>query len=376
MRIYFDNAATTPLDPQVFEVMAPMLRDHFGNPSSTHEHGRKVKVQIELARKKVAKLLHCSTGEIVFTSGGTEADNMAIRNSVEALGITHCITTKIEHHAVLHTLEELQKKGKIKLSFVRMNGQGEVDLNDLELLLKNNSRTFVSLMHANNEVGTMIDLVAVGNLVRQYDGIFHSDTVQTMGHFEHNLSVLPVDFVTAAAHKFNGPKGTGFLYINKRLKLHPFITGGGQERSMRGGTENVYGMVGLAKALELAYSIMPEKRRKIEEVKQHFIQRLTQEIPGISFNGTSGDLGKSLYTVLNVNFPKVDRPDMLLFQLDLNGVSCSGGSACSSGATKGSHVLAEMDRDMETPAVRFSFGKHNTVEEVDFTIEVLKKIFK
>ena len=376
MRIYFDNAATTPLDPQVFEVMAPMLRDHFGNPSSTHEHGRKVKVQIELARKKVAQLLRCNTGEIVFTSGGTEADNMAIRNSVEDLGITHCITTKIEHHAVLHTLEELAEKGKIKLSFVKMNGQGEVDLKDLEELLQNNARSFVSLMHANNEVGTMIDLVAIGNLVRKYDGIFHSDTVQTMGHFEHDLSVLPVDFITAAAHKFNGPKGTGFLYINKRLKLHPFITGGGQERSMRGGTENVYGMVGLAKALELAYSIMPEKRKKIEAVKQHFIQRLTQEIPGISFNGTSGDLQKSLYTVLNVNFPKVARPDMLLFQLDLNGISCSGGSACSSGATKGSHVLAEMDRDMDAPAVRFSFGKHNTLEEVDYTIEVLKKIFE
>lgn len=376
MRIYFDNAATTPLDPQVFEVMAPMLRDHFGNPSSTHEHGRKVKVQIELARKKVAQLLKCTTGEIVFTSGGTEADNMAIRNSVEDLGITHCITTKIEHHAVLHTLEGLAKKGRIKLSFVKMNGQGEVDLNDLEALLQNNPRSFVSLMHANNEVGTMIDLMAIGNLVHKYDGIFHSDTVQTMGHFEHDLSTLPVDFITGAAHKFNGPKGTGFLYINKRLKLHPFITGGGQERSMRGGTENVYGMVGLAKALELAYSIMPEKRKKIEAVKRHFIQRLTQEIPGISFNGTSGDLEKSLYTVLNVNFPKVDRPDMLLFQLDLNGISCSGGSACSSGATKGSHVLAEMDRNMDAPAVRFSFGKLNTLEEVDFTIEVLKKIFE
>ena len=376
MRIYFDNAATTPLDPQVFEVMAPMLRDHFGNPSSTHEHGRKVKVQIELARKKVAQLLKCTTGEIVFTSGGTEADNMAIRNSVEDLGITHCITTKIEHHAVLHTLEGLAKKGRIKLSFVKMNGQGEVDLNDLEALLQNNPRSFVSLMHANNEVGTMIDLVAIGNLVHKYDGIFHSDTVQTMGHFEHDLSTLPVDFITGAAHKFNGPKGTGFLFINKRLKLHPFITGGGQERSMRGGTENVYGMVGLAKALELAYSIMPEKRKKIEAVKRHFIQRLTQEIPGISFNGTSGDLEKSLYTVLNVNFPKVDRPDMLLFQLDLNGISCSGGSACSSGATKGSHVLAEMDRNMDAPAVRFSFGKLNTLEEVDYTIEVLKKIFE
>ena len=376
MRIYFDNAATTPLDPQVFEVMAPMLRDHFGNPSSTHEHGRKVKVQIELARKKVAQLLKCTTGEIVFTSGGTEADNMAIRNSVEDLGITHCITTKIEHHAVLHTLEGLAKKGRIKLSFVKMNGQGEVDLNDLEALLQNNPRSFVSLMHANNEVGTMIDLVTIGNLVHKYDGIFHSDTVQTMGHFEHDLSTLPVDFITGAAHKFNGPKGTGFLFINKRLKLHPFITGGGQERSMRGGTENVYGMVGLAKALELAYSIMPEKRKKIEAVKRHFIQRLTQEIPGISFNGTSGDLEKSLYTVLNVNFPKVDRPDMLLFQLDLNGISCSGGSACSSGATKGSHVLAEMDRNMDVPAVRFSFGKLNTLEEVDFTIEVLKKIFE
>jgi cysteine desulfurase len=277
---------------------------------------------------------------------------------------------------VLHTLEGLAKKGRIKLSFVKMNGQGEVDLNDLEALLQNNPRSFVSLMHANNEVGTMIDLVAIGNLVHKYDGIFHSDTVQTMGHFEHDLSTLPVDFITGAAHKFNGPKGTGFLFINKRLKLHPFITGGGQERSMRGGTENVYGMVGLAKALELAYSIMPEKRKKIEAVKRHFIQRLTQEIPGISFNGTSGDLEKSLYTVLNVNFPKVDRPDMLLFQLDLNGISCSGGSACSSGATKGSHVLAEMDRNMDVPAVRFSFGKLNTLEEVDFTIEVLKKIFE
>jgi cysteine desulfurase len=375
MRIYFDNAATTPLDPRVFDVMAPMLRDHFGNPSSTHEHGRKVKVQIELARKQIAQLLKCSTGEIVFTSGGTEADNMAIRNSVEDLGIKHCITTKIEHHAVLHTLEELAEKGKIKLSFVQLNGQGEVDLGHLEQLLQENDRTFVSLMHANNEVGTMIDLVTIGNLVRKYNGVFHSDTVQTMGHFEHDLSQLPVDFITAAAHKFNGPKGIGFLYINKRLKIHPFITGGGQERQMRGGTENVYGIVGLAKALELAYSGMEAKRNQIETVKKHFINRLLTEIPGISFNGTSGDLHKSLYTVLNVNFPKVDRPDMLLFQLDLNGISCSGGSACSSGATKGSHVLAEMNRDMDAPAVRFSFGKHNTVEEVDYTINVLKKIF-
>lgn len=374
-RVYFDNAATTPLDPRVIEAIVPMMEQFFGNPSSTHEHGRKVKVRLEQARKSIASLLNCTPGEIVFMSGGTEADNMAIRCGIESFDIKHAITSKIEHHAVLHTLEELAHQGKVKLSFVNLNGKGEVDMNHLEELLKTNSTSFVSLMHANNEIGTRIDLEKTGALVHSYGGIFHSDTVQTMGHYPHDLSKLPVDFITAAGHKFNGPKGIGFLYINKRIKIHPFITGGGQERLMRGGTENVYGIVGIAKALEIAYAEMEQKTAKIKAVKQHFIHRLKTEIPGVTFNGTSEDLENSLYTVLSVNFPNYSRPDMLLFNLDLNGISASGGSACSSGANKGSHVLAELDRDESLPAVRFSFGKFNTVEEVDFAIEQIKLVF-
>lgn len=374
-RVYFDNAATTPLDPRVIEAMVPMMEQFFGNPSSTHEHGRKVKVRLEQARKSIANLLNCTPGEIVFMSGGTEADNMAIRCGIESFDIKHAITSKIEHHAVLHTLEELAHAGKIKLSFVNLNGKGEVDMLHLEELLKSNSTSFVSLMHANNEIGTRIDLEKTGELVHRYGGIFHSDTVQTMGHYPHDLSKLPVDFITAAGHKFNGPKGVGFLYINKRIKIHPFITGGGQERLMRGGTENVYGIVGIARALEIAYAEMSNKEAKIKAVKQHFINRLKNEIQGVTFNGTSEDLENSLYTVLSVNFPNYARPDMLLFNLDLNGISASGGSACSSGANKGSHVLAELDRDETLPAVRFSFGKFNTIEEVDFAMEQIKKVF-
>lgn len=374
-RVYFDNAATTPLDPRVIEAMVPMMEQFFGNPSSTHEHGRKVKVRLEQARKSIANLLNCTPGEIVFMSGGTEADNMAIRCGIESFDIKHAITSKIEHHAVLHTLEELAQAGKIKLSFVNLNGKGEVDMLHFEELLKSNSTSFVSLMHANNEIGTRIDLEKTGELVHRYGGIFHSDTVQTMGHYPHDLSKLPVDFITAAGHKFNGPKGVGFLYINKRIKIHPFITGGGQERLMRGGTENVYGIVGIARALEIAYAEMSNKEAKIKAVKQHFINRLKNEIQGVTFNGTSEDLENSLYTVLSVNFPNYARPDMLLFNLDLNGISASGGSACSSGANKGSHVLAELDRDETLPAVRFSFGKFNTIEEVDFAMEQIKKVF-
>lgn len=373
MKVYFDNAATTPIHPQVVEVMIPLLRDHFGNPSSIHAFGREVKSAVEGARKKVANLLHVSPAEIFFTSGGTEADNMAIRCSIHDLGITHAITSPIEHHAVLHTLEDMAERGEVKLSLVEVDRQGRINMQHLEELLKNNPGSFVSLMHANNEIGTVIDLKETGELCRRYNAVFHSDTVQTMGHFPFDLSDLPVDFITGAAHKFHGPKGVGFLYINHRLKIKPFITGGAQERNMRGGTENIYGIVGLATALEISCRDMEEDQRHVESLKDYMMERLKQEIPGVTFNGAveSGNL----YTVLNVSFPPHEHSEMLLFNLDIAGIACSAGSACSSGSNTGSHVLKGIKADPSRPSVRFSFSRFNTREEVDYVLEKLRAFF-
>jgi cysteine desulfurase len=374
MKIYFDNAATTPIDKEVVDVMMPILTEQFGNPSSIHTHGRKTRAIIENARKSVAKLLNCTPAEIFFTSGGTEADNMAIIGSVDDLGIKHVITSAIEHHAVGHTLEHLEKQGKIKLSYVNLLDNGDVDLKHLEELLSNNSRSLVSLMHANNEIGNLLPLEAVGELCKKYDAIFHSDTVQTMGHYKHDLQNLNVHFITCAAHKFHGPKGIGFLYVNHQVKIKPFIYGGSQERNMRGGTENVYGIAGLAKALEIAYEHMEEHQKQIQGIKDYFINKLKETIPGVTFNGNSG--GKSLYTVLNVLFPKTENAEMLLFNLDIAGISASGGSACTSGSNQGSHVLRGIKVDQERPSIRFSFSKYNTKEEVDYTVEKLATLFK
>ncbi|MFN4812368.1 MAG: cysteine desulfurase family protein [Bacteroidota bacterium] len=374
MKIYFDNAATTPIDKEVLDVMLPILNEQFGNPSSIHAHGRKTRAIIENARKSIAKLLNCAPAEIFFTSGGTEADNMAIIGSVDDLGIKHVITSAIEHHAVGHTLEHLEKIGKIKLSLVNLHSNGDVDLTHLEELLRNNSRSLVTLMHANNEIGNLLPLQQVGELCKQYDAIFHSDTVQTMGHYKHDMQQLHVHFITGAAHKFHGPKGIGFLYVNHQVKINPLIFGGSQERNMRGGTENVYGIAGLAKALELAYGQMEEHHAHIQGIKDYFIARLNESIPGVGFNGNS--VGDSLYTVLNVLFPKSENAEMLLFNLDIAGISASGGSACTSGSNQGSHVLRGIKSDMERPSVRFSFSKYNTKEEVDYTIEKLATLLK
>lgn len=373
MRVYFDNAATTPLDKEVLEAMVPVMAENFGNPSSTHSDGRKVRTIIEEARKKVAGLLNVSPGEIFFTSGGTEADNMAIRCSVEELGITHAISSPIEHHAVSHTLEELAHKGKIKLSLVKLLPNGHIDLNHLEELLKNNPRSLVSLMHANNEIGNLLDIDKVGELCTTYNAVFHCDTVQTIGHYPLDLQKTPVHFIACAAHKFNGPKGIGFIYINSAVKIHPFITGGAQERNMRGGTENVYGIVGLAKALEIAYRDLEKEKAHISEVKSYMIEQLQKNIPGVQFNGDC--TGNALYTVLNVSFPPAAFNEMLLFKLDIAGVSCSGGSACSSGSNVGSHVLGALGVSTERANVRFSFGKQNTKEEVDFVVAQVKKLY-
>lgn len=373
MHVYFDNAATTALDKAVIDVMVQTMNDNFGNPSSIHAHGRETKTIVERARRTVAKLLNASPAEIFFTSGGTEADNMAIVRAIEAYGITHAISSPIEHHAVLHTLEEMQKDGKIQLDFLRLDQKGNIDLSHLEDLLARNPRTFVSIMHANNELGNITDIQKVSEICEQYNAVFHSDTVQTMGHYVHDLSKLKIDFITAAAHKFHGPKGVGFLYINSRNKIKPLIHGGAQERNMRGGTENVYGIVGLAKAMEIAYEEMEAHQQQIQALKDYMKEQLLQHIPDITFNGET-DANKSLYTVLNVSLPCTDMGDMLLFNLDIKGVSASGGSACSSGSDIGSHVLRGIGADPKRPSVRFSFCKFNTKEEVDFVVQVLKEI--
>ncbi len=374
MKVYFDNAATTPMHPEVVKVIADMMLHNYGNPSSIHAQGREVKTMVEDARRTVAKLMGCTPGEICFTSGGTEADNMAIRQSVESLGVKNIITSAIEHHAVLHTVEELAQQGKVHMHLVNITQNGHVDVAHLEELLKNNTNALVSLMHSNNELGNMIDLEQIGNLCKSYNALFHSDMVQTVGHQPIDLSKLNVHFIAAGAHKFNGPKGVGFIYINSNVKLHPFITGGAQERNMRGGTENVYGIVGLAKALEISLAHMEEDKKRLQELKNYFIAQLKENIPGIAFNGDAE--GTSSYTVLNVSFPPSPVGEMLLFKLDIDGICASGGSACSSGSDVGSHVLKAIGANRERAAVRFSFGSSNTIAEVDYVIERLKVMLK
>ena len=381
--VYLDNAATTQLDPDVLDAMMPLMATQFGNPSSIHSHGRAARTAIEKARKAVASLLNTSPAEIFFTSGGTEADNTAIQCSIQTYGLTHAISSPLEHHAVLHTLQHLEKQGKLQLSLVNIDGKGHVDLAHLEDLLAQNqsagaARSLVSLMHGNNEIGNLLNLTRVGELCRSYNAIFHSDTVQTMGHFRHDLQRLPVDFIVGAGHKFHGPKGVGFLYVNaSNVKIHPYIYGGSQERNMRGGTENVYGIVGLAKALEIAYRDMEAHQQHITTLKRRMIDRLVEKMPEVRFNGHSADVDNSLYTVLNVSLPASDISDMLLFSLDIAKISASGGSACSSGSDVGSHVLAALPGlDANRGYVRFSFGKYNTTEEIDYAVDTLVGLYQ
>ena len=372
--IYLDNAATTPVDPRVVEAMIPVLSETFGNPSSIHSDGRVARSIIEKSRKKVASFFNASPSEFFFTSGGTEADNMILRCSVDDLGVNHIITSSLEHHAVLHTAEELRDEKGIKLSLVNVCNKGKVDLNHLEELLKEGGKTLVSLMHANNEIATKLPLRQVGELCKQYDAYFHSDTVQTMGHYAFDFSELNIHFATCAAHKFHGPKGIGFLYMSADAQLKPLITGGAQERNVRAGTENIYGIVGLAKALEIAYDELEEHQNDIQAVKSHMIASLKKNIPGVAFNGDS-ESTDSLYTVLNVCFPNSEVDEMFLYHLDIEGISVSGGSACSSGSNIGSHVLRGINAEMQRPSVRFSFGRFNTMEDVDRTVQVLSKIY-
>lgn len=374
-RIYFDNAATTALDPEVLNAMMPYLTEKFGNPSSIYSYGRETKMAIEAARKSVAKILNCAPGEIFFTSGGTESSNTAINAAVHDLGCTHIISSPIEHHATLHTVENLEKKGLVKLSFVKLTDKGHVDINSMEELLANaDGKTLVTLMHANNEIGNLLDVERVGELCEKYHAIFHCDMVQTIGHYPLDLKKLNVHFASAAGHKFHGPKGVGILYINEQVKINPLLAGGSQERNMRAGTENLYGIVGFAKALELFSGRFENDSKKINELKAYMCEKITENFKEATCNGDTD--GRSLYTVLNVSFPKTEKSEMLLFNLDMAGICVSGGSACSSGASSVSHVIKALHNgksEMMVP-IRFSFCRHNTKEEVDAVVEKLKSM--
>lgn len=372
-RIYFDNAATTSLDKEVLEAMLPYMTSHFGNPSSIYSYGRETRLAIETARKTVAKLLCANPGEIFFTSGGTESNNTAIAAAIRDLGCRHIITSPIEHHAVLHTVEHYDCIGAVTSSYVKLFSNGHVDFADLEeQLASHEAPCLVSLMHANNEIGNILDINTAGNLCKKYKAIFHSDCVQTVGHYPLDLRNTPVHFISAASHKFHGPKGCGILYIKEGVKIKPFIFGGGQERNMRAGTENLYGIVGFAKALELSTANFEKDRKYIQSLKKYMIEELRRQIPPVTFNGDYA--GESLYTVLNVSVPKTEKSEMILFNLDINNICVSGGSACTSGADSVSHVIKAINNNEEKIAIRFSFSKHNTREEVDFVVSKLKEL--
>ena len=372
-RIYFDNAATTALDKEVLDAMLPYMTTHFGNPSSIYSYGRESRLAIESARKTVVRLLNAHPGEIFFTSGGTESNNTAVLSSIRDLGCKHIISSPIEHHAILHTVEHYGSTDEVSYSYVKLLSDGHVDLQDLEeQLASHTERCLVSLMHANNEIGNILDIDVAGNICKKYNAIFHSDCVQTVGHYPLDLRKTPVHFISGAGHKFHGPKGVGLLYINDNIKVKPFIFGGGQERNMRAGTENLYGIVGFAKALELAMARHQTESTYIQSLKMYMAGQLRKKIKAVVFNGDQE--GKCLYTVLSVAFPKTEKSEMILFNLDLNQICVSGGSACSSGADQGSHVIRAINNNPNLVTVRFSFSKYNTKEEVDTVVEKLKEL--
>ena len=376
MKAYLDNAATTPVAPEVVDVISNFLQTEFGNPSSTHSFGRKVKTQIETARRSIAKHLNCEPGEIYFTSGGTEADNLAMNIAVRDMGCKRIITSKIEHSAIVKTAEKLEEEGKVSVHWVALTADGSIDLNDIKNTLSDGVKTYVTLMHGNNEIANLLPLQEVAEICIENNAVFHSDTVQTMGHYRFNLKETPIHFLNAAAHKYHGPKGVGFIFIRKNIPGFADITGGGQERGMRGGTENTASIMGMAKAMDIAYADVEEHRSHVSELKQYMIAELKKRIPGIVFNGLSESVD-SLYTVLSTTFPPTKNNDMFLFLLDLEGIAASGGSACSSGATKGSHVLVGINALREgQPAVRFSFSRFTTKEEIDYAVEKATEIFE
>ena len=377
MNVYFDNAATTKVRDEVIDNMSNVLKDCFGNPSSTHSYGRSAKSYIEISRKSIAKILNCDPREIIFNSGGTESDNSILKCAVKDLGVKHIISSKIEHHAITHTLDELKLEG-IKVHYVKLSENGNVDIDNLEYLLSfNDEPKLVTLMYINNEIGNILDIKSVSDLCQKYNSFFHTDAVQAVGHYKIDLKSIKIDFLTSAAHKFHGPKGVGFTFINKSTKIKSFICGGPQERGLRAGTESVHNIVGMTKALEIANKNMEKEARYVLTIKEYMIDSLRKLFPDIHFNGESGDIKNSTYTILNVCLPiSNDKAAMLDFNLDLKGVACSRGSACQSGSSEGSHVLNEIQSEDQKkfPSVRFSFSYNNKIEEVDYLIDTLKEL--
>ncbi len=373
--IYFDNAATTPILPEVVARMQKVLSAQFGNPSSVHGTGREAKAIVETARKTIAKELNVKPAEIIFTSGGTEGDNMILTSAVQSLGVKTIITSPIEHHAVLHAVEHLQQTFGVQVWYVGVKPSGEIDYNDLvRLLQQDDSKKLVSLMHINNELGTFIDLHRVANLCKDNNALFHSDTVQSVGHYRLDLSETPIDFLVAAAHKFHGPKGVGFVFVRKSSGLAPMIHGGAQERGLRAGTESVHNIAGMEEAFVQAYKNMDEDRAYITDLKSYALKTLQKAFPDAYFNGCCADMDQSTYTIINVRLPiPLDKAALLGFSLDLQGIACSKGSACQSGSESGSHVLEHiLDEEQQAmPSIRISFSKFNTQKEVDRLVEVL-----
>ncbi len=378
--VYFDSAATTSLRSEVIERISEVLKNNYGNASSTHSYGRSSKSVLEICRKEIAGFLNVSAAEIIFTSGGTEADNLVLNSCVRDLGVTRIISSRVEHHAVLHTISALEEKYNLKTEYLNLDQCGAVDYDNLESLLKNSDeKTLVTLMHINNEIGNKLDISRVAVLCKHYNAYFHSDTVQSVGHFELDFEEIPIDFAAVSAHKFHGPKGVGFAFIRKNTGLQPLIFGGDQERGLRAGTEPVYAIAGMAEALRLSYQNLDTESAYILGLKEYFIASLKKNIPGVGFNGVCEDANNSTYTLINVCLPvSEEKSTMLLFQLDLKGVACSKGSACQSGGAKGSHVLVEIlsEENLKKPSIRFSFSSFNTEAEIDYVIGVLKEFIE
>ena len=376
--VYLDNAATTQIRDEVVDEMFQIAKNHYGNPSSTHSFGRSSRTLIESSRKQIADHLNVSPSEIIFMSGGTEADNCILRSAVRDLGVKHLISSKIEHHAVTHTLDQLELDYPIEISYVKLDSLGNVDYADLELILKSStSKTLVSLMHINNEIGNILDMNLVSGLCKKHNALFHSDTVQSVGHYKLDLSSLNIDFLVASAHKFHGPKGIGFAYIKKTNPIKPLIFGGSQEKGCRAGTESVHNIIGMSEALNISINRMESEVAHIKKIKTYFIEQLTKCIKGVEFNGSSSDLTLSTYTLVNVRFPvSKDESALFLFQLDMKGIACSKGSACQSGSDTGSHVLNNIltEEQNKFVSLRFSFSIYNTVKEIDYVITQLKEL--
>ena len=375
--IYLDNAATTQVRDEVVDAMASVLKSNYGNASSTHGFGRSSKSIIESCRKRIASHFNALPSEIIFTSGGTEADNLVLKSAVNDLKVTHIITSKIEHHAVLHTVEQLEMGHKIKVSYVTILSDGTIDYNHLETLLESTEKTLVSLMHINNEIGTILNLQKVADLCTSKGALFHTDSVQSVGHYHLDLKTIPIDFLAASAHKFHGPKGIGFVFMRKNSGLKSLIHGGMQERGVRAGTESIHDIVGLDASLALSYQNLEAEMTHVKALKTYFIQQLKSSIEGVKFNGSCSDFDKSTYTLVNVCLPVSEaNAPMFLFQLDLKGIACSKGSACQSGSDKGSHVLRQIlsEEDLKKPSIRFSFSIYNTKEEIDTVVETLQTL--